>query len=513
MVPLLIELLEDERDTGIASWYSSRIPPDTKTVGTLAVEALGELVARFRRTTTRQEAAEWWSANRGKPERDWHLADLSHKDDWVRAVAARNLAELKDEAAIPRMLDILPSLKDGYVFALAVRGFSVFPAGVRARALKPHLGDGRFDARWAVAELLLEPCRREAIDAMIEAFEIPPRLVEPSSWPWDFLKVFKWLAATGDASASDALFRFAGGGSGKRRVAALLALRGVGDPRAEERLSEAASDPTTDWDAYGPEIEVMKAPRACDAAALVLSERMKITAEYEWTESIRLRNRNVEAIVNRWRRSKGLPPVDYHGPGIVAVPVDKVKGLVPDLLSGEAAIREAAVVKLSELGPGAWRTLLAEGEGMTPASREVLEASARRAANCLRSVIIENREAEFFGPALRTRMHRPIDVDDLALLIGRAWFDRPDAGKLRCVLSRGADGIGFSVRLALDDPGRSERPAAGVMFEGNSMYTWDRLRGEAHFLTMFRRALEPIRTVLDLPDLQVELDFTVKRTF
>ncbi|HEV8375366.1 MAG TPA: hypothetical protein VGR38_03925, partial [Candidatus Polarisedimenticolia bacterium] len=276
---------------------------------------------------------------------------------------------------------------------------------------------------------------------------------------------------------------------------------------------EATSDPTTDWIPEGYDVAPMAAPRVCDAAALVLSERLGIGADFTWPASIRTRNRNIEIILNRWRRSKGLPPVEYLGPGIEPVPSEKVRGLVPELISAEVAVREAAIVKLSELGPGAWRTLLGEIERAPDASRSVLEASTTRAANTLRSVVFENAAAERLAPGLKSRMHRPIDVNALVNLIGEPWFDDPDSGKLMCVVSRGADGIGVSIRLSLEPPCPPGSRTVGIEFEYGGGSSWSRLEGGVPFRTDFRQRLERISTVLDRPDLQAEVEFTVERTF
>jgi len=510
LIPLLIDLLGDERDSGAFPYLSSGPGPASMTVGELSARILAERVARFRADEALKKARDWWKENRDKSEPEWHLADLSHADEWVRAISARRLGELKHEAAIPAIVKVLPGFESSSAFACAALGFAHFPAEVRIRELTRYLRDTRYPVRFAVARALPDESRAEAARSIIQAFQHRSRVTELRDEWWDSSEAYDWLARTGWAEAREALFRFAGEGSGSNRATALMALEAVADPRVDERLAKATSDATTHW---GERIQHrgMHKARVGDIAALILSRRLKIDSDFEWPESIRTRNRNIESVLNRWRESRRLPRVEYLGPGIAAVPPDKVKSLIPDLISKDAGTREASQVRLSELGPGAWRILLAEATRLAPEARTVLDESARRAANSLRSLQFDSQDAKALEPALRERMHRPLDLEALARLIGQAWHDLPRAGKLTCEVIRGADGIGFSIRLALEPADTTDRIPSGRNFDFGNGSSWSAV--SVSFLDEFKERLEALDPALADPELQARSFFSVEWTY
>ena len=229
------------------------------------------------------------------------------------------------------------------------------------------------------------------------------------------------------------------------RLAVMSAIQTIPGVLAEEILVEAMEDSSQ---RFGAMYIHIAHPRVCDWAGICLAERIKLDLkEFDWPESLRARDRKLEEIKNEWRKSRGLPPIPYLGPGVVAVAPEKVVALIPELVDDSAEKRTGGQRRLSQLGPGAWRPLQDCIGAASPPSKARLEEAARNWSNAVRSITADNEAATAYVKLLEPGLHLPFDFEAFLQKILGAWVEDENLIGLQADVTRGSDGRGISVAL------------------------------------------------------------------
>ncbi len=282
------------------------------------------------------------------------------------------------------------------------------------------------------------------------------------------------------------------------KIKILMILSRLDHDGVEETLAKAFEDPEQEFKCMRGNIWN---GRVCDFAAIQLARRMKIENEFEWPLSVDARDRNLEEIRNRWRKGRGLPLLPYHGPGVVLVEGKRVIDLVPELTREKDDRRKAAVRRLSELGPGAWKPFHELIETAGEPEKNLLVEAARTWANSLRSIEAQGETASGLVGPLKDGLHRPLDREAIAKLLLK-WFDDSSLAQLTVVLTRGGNGRGFAIWVKTTKFGKPGYTPQTVWVSCDGlMYfrKWNRTSIEEETQKWFEKLDEEIMDDLDVP--------------
>jgi hypothetical protein len=496
LATLAIGLVKDSRETGISTGPVRHLGEWIYTVAELAEHALLHSLHFIPYDASRDDYRAWWKENGKKSEKEWNLGALESPDQRVRSEAVARLARMKDPALYPRLFEVLRGVEEEYAFQLAANGLAALPQDALGPAMKSYLEDRRFRVRLIIAKLLHSSMKRPAIDALIDAFERPDRLTYSPAEAWDVTRdVFEWFAEIKDDRAFEVIYRSARSSNVRLKWIAIAATWDVQGPRAESTLVEAFDEPDQELGAlYGWGDFTLDGPRLCDLAGFILSIKLKAEKEFDWPASLRLRDRNLEAIRNRWRKANGLPEIQFAGPGITLVPAEKVAALTEELTHDSAEKRASGIRGLSKLGPGAWlpfQALMAESRGVT---KERLEYALNQWTKTIRSVSASSDAATKYAEILNRRQHRTLDFALLREEVVRPWFNDKSQGELTVEFRRGFDGPGISivVDVVTKNSGRAaiDHPVLRAVGWRWLDYDWARLEEALAELKEGRRVIE-----------------------
>jgi hypothetical protein len=294
LATLAIGLVGDYRETGISTGPVRHLGEWILTVAELSEYCLLHSLHFIPASASRDEYRAWWKANGGKTEKEWNISALDDAEQRVRAEAVSRLARMKDSALYPRLFKVLQGVEETYAFEMAAKGLAALPQDVLGPTMKGYLDDRRFEVRLITAKLLHPSMKRQAIDALIDAFNRPERLEYAPAESWDVTgDVFRWFVEIKDDRALDVIYRSARSTETRLKWEAIEALDDVRGPRAESTLLESFDEPdqrlglSYEWKELS-----LDAPRLCDLAGVLLSFKLKIEKEFEWPTSLLARNLN-----------------------------------------------------------------------------------------------------------------------------------------------------------------------------------------------------------------------------
>ncbi len=468
-VPALLDAFGDGRWTrGLEERFGCPLPFP---IGSAARQILGHISGReFEEEET---ARAWWREVREKG-MEKVLCEAVRRGDRESPEQAKVLMERFPGSAIPALVEGLRASSGwwerGYLAYLLGRIEGEGPVAALVEEVKSGpLLDGRIEA----ARALRDRGRPEGLAGMVNAL----RTMDLDSGVWRFDDLVEFLVESREAIAVRGLREgFTGlDVRGKLRILESVAAEARKDPlpskewraEAEALFAAAIADGEPTW---GPgqrfgEREV-EDPRVRDVAAARLAELRGDPAATAIPVAPSRRDRWGIAILNGWRRERGLEPLAEPPQPPVPPPDPAVAGLLRTVReSADPWDRAAAVGSIRDLGLG---SLVPTEEALRefPAdhpSRAVLEGAVRELAFHIREAVADTNGlpapepvrgllAGLQGMALRPEGVVGLLMESLRALPG-------EAEGVEFGLERTGDGTGVSLRIRILRPRRSPRGA------------------------------------------------------
>jgi hypothetical protein len=391
------------------------------------------------------------------------------KDDSTRALLVGTAADIKDESPLPLLLR---EVKEGpFAYGRLVAARSLHrrgrPEGVAAMIAewqgqrpggRPQSGEGPRQAEGpetglvSVAEFLANCGQVEAIKALGKDLRKRPvrlRMAVVSSFGSS--RTLSVLSTGGPGSLNP------GGGDARDNPKAVRA--------AVTDLLIAALDDTDEevgvsgtWDG-----KRFTDPRICDVAGHVLNQLEPEAYPFDLSAPLPRRNRGIVELKNVCRKAQGLAPLPLPAPRVIqAVPVEKLRPLVDELLRTPSDRRSEVEARIEELGLGALPGVLERlgKAGREDPARAALERLARRLAWIVDEVVVAEGSVKpdaALAAKLEAMKGKPFDPDPFLALVRLPVKNLPVSARgLRFSVYRGGDGTGATVKVNLLDEAHAQ---------------------------------------------------------